>query len=44
MRRVVFAHTKPPAAGILGTPRVSVLDLNLALDRLRDQSESAGTR
>ena len=34
IRRLVAEHTKPRQAGILGEPRVGVLTLNLALDRL----------
>jgi K+-transporting ATPase ATPase C chain len=32
VRRIVAAHTEPPAFGIVGRPRVNVLQLNLALD------------
>lgn len=32
LNQVVAQYTKPPQLGILGEPRVNVLDLNLALD------------
>jgi K+-transporting ATPase ATPase C chain len=35
VRTLVREHTQPPQFGILGEPRVHVLRLNLALDRLR---------
>ncbi len=35
VRRLVANHTEGPQFGFLGNPRVSVLDLNLELDRLK---------
>jgi K+-transporting ATPase ATPase C chain len=34
VRRLIEANTETPIAGILGEPRVNVLELNLALDEL----------
>ena len=38
LRRIVRAHTKDRQLGLLGEPRVNVLELNLALDKARDQA------
>ena len=35
LRQLIAAHTRGPDLGILGEPRVNVLDLNLALDELK---------
>jgi K+-transporting ATPase ATPase C chain len=35
LHRLIAAHTQGPELGILGQPRVNVLDLNLALDELK---------
>ncbi|HVK81948.1 MAG TPA: potassium-transporting ATPase subunit C, partial [Verrucomicrobiae bacterium] len=34
VRQLIVTHTEAPFAGILGEPRVNVLQLNLALDEL----------
>lgn len=33
IQELIAAHTQPPTFGVLGDPRVNVLELNLALDR-----------
>jgi K+-transporting ATPase ATPase C chain len=42
IRQLVAAHLEPPVLGILGQPRVHVLRLNLALDRLTGSSRGDG--
>jgi potassium-transporting ATPase KdpC subunit len=38
VRQIVARHTKGPQFGFLGSPRVSVLELNLALDQLSSET------
>jgi len=40
VERLVASHTKGPQLGFLGNPRVSVLDLNLALDETASRPSS----
>jgi potassium-transporting ATPase KdpC subunit len=42
VRRLVANHTMGPQFGFLGNPRVSVLELNLALDQLPNQAAPLG--
>jgi potassium-transporting ATPase KdpC subunit len=44
IRRLVANHTKGRQFGFLGNPRVSVLELNLALDLLPNQAAPLGLR
>lgn len=38
VQQIVAAHTRPRTFGILGEPRVNVLELNIALDAVRPRS------
>jgi K+-transporting ATPase ATPase C chain len=38
VRRLIVEHTKGRQLGVLGEPRVSVMELNLALDDARDRA------
>ncbi len=40
VRELIAAHTESPAFGVLGRPRVNVLELNLALDAQLASSEA----
>jgi len=40
VRRLIAEHTAGPQLGFLGKPRVSVLELNLALDQLKQAAQS----
>jgi K+-transporting ATPase ATPase C chain len=42
VRRLVAEHIVQPQLGFLGEPRVSVLELNMALDHLQQLSAAAG--
>jgi K+-transporting ATPase ATPase C chain len=44
VRRLVANHTKGPQLGFLGSPRVSVLELNLALDQSLNQAAPPPSR
>jgi potassium-transporting ATPase KdpC subunit len=44
VRRLVTAHTKGRQFGFLGNPRVSVLELNLALDQLPNEGAAPTVR
>jgi len=44
VRHIVVNHTRGRQLGFLGSPRVSVLNLNLALDRLAGHSAPATSR
>jgi K+-transporting ATPase ATPase C chain len=42
LRRLVADHTKGRQFGFLGNPRVPVLELNLALDQMKQGGPSPG--
>jgi len=44
LRRLVAQQVVPPQLGFLGEPRVSVLELNMALERLPHSERPAGRR
>jgi K+-transporting ATPase ATPase C chain len=37
VRELIRSRTEPPTFGLLGRPRVNVLELNLALDELKQR-------
>lgn len=43
LARLVEQHTKAPQLGLLGQPRINVLELNLAVDQLSSQRKPAGS-